>query len=504
MKLNNFFISLAFASLSMLRVCAQGVDTNGPATLEDSTVAVTNAITVTNDIPDSAEHHWQRFTPVFGKNMELRSSESADKVVVIAGSARIRGKVESTVVVIGGDIDVDSEVGDSVVAIFGNVHVGTNAHIRDAIVSLPGHTEIAEGARVNRQPIEFDLFGMGSGLQKWLRYCGFWLRPMAPQVGWVWVVALVFALVYFLISCLFRAPVQACVAMMHARPATTFLIGFLTKLLLPLIIGALAVTGIGLFLAPFVMVALLFGTILGKTALFEYFGGAFGRRFSLSWLQNSGMAFLMGILIVIVLYNIPVIGLITFVLTGIWGLGGAASAAFEALRKEIPRKAVPAPGTISSEPAEPGILGAAPTIATPGGSIPPVEGLGGLAPVVEVRAGFLVRVVAALLDIILIGMLSYPFREHPFGLLIGLVYFCVFWMWRGTTIGGILLNLKVKRLDGQRLSFPVALVRALAAAFSIFVMFLGFLWIIWDKNKQGWHDKIAGTVVVRVPAGPLI
>jgi len=61
------------------------------------------------------------------------------------------------------------------------------------------------------------------------------------------------------------------------------------------------------------------------------------------------------------------------------------------------------------------------------------------------------------------------------------------------------LRLKVVRMDGQPVTFLVALVRALAAAFSIIVMFLGFLWIGWDKEKQGWHDKIAGTVVLHVP-----
>ena len=50
-----------------------------------------------------------------------------------------------------------------------------------------------------------------------------------------------------------------------------------------------------------------------------------------------------------------------------------------------------------------------------------------------------------------------------------------------------------------------ASIRALAAAFSFVVLFLGFFWIIWDKDRQGWHDKIAGTVVVRLPRGtPLV
>jgi uncharacterized RDD family membrane protein YckC len=55
------------------------------------------------------------------------------------------------------------------------------------------------------------------------------------------------------------------------------------------------------------------------------------------------------------------------------------------------------------------------------------------------------------------------------------------------------------------MTFVVALVRSLAAAFSVIVLFLGFLWIAWDRDKQGWHDKIAGTIVVRLPRSmPLV
>jgi len=73
------------------------------------------------------------------------------------------------------------------------------------------------------------------------------------------------------------------------------------------------------------------------------------------------------------------------------------------------------------------------------------------------------------------------------------------------TVGGVVLRLQVVRQDGGPLTFLVALVRALAAAFSAVVLFLGFFWIAWDNDKQGWHDKIAGTVVVRLPRSmPLV
>ena len=79
------------------------------------------------------------------------------------------------------------------------------------------------------------------------------------------------------------------------------------------------------------------------------------------------------------------------------------------------------------------------------------------------------------------------------------------WTWKGTTVGGIVLKLQVIRGDGGPLTFLVALVRALAGAFSIVVLFLGFFWIAWDRDKQGWHDKVAGTIVVRLPRSmPLV
>jgi uncharacterized RDD family membrane protein YckC len=44
-------------------------------------------------------------------------------------------------------------------------------------------------------------------------------------------------------------------------------------------------------------------------------------------------------------------------------------------------------------------------------------------------------------------------------------------------------------------------VRALACFLSLAFIGLGFIWIGFDPEKQGWHDKIAGTVVVKSPKG---
>jgi len=121
------------------------------------------------------------------------------------------------------------------------------------------------------------------------------------------------------------------------------------------------------------------------------------------------------------------------------------------------------------------------------------------------RASFWERMGAAFLDLILVSILGSIVGVFVLFLLVALAYFAGMWTWKGTTIGGIVLNLKVVRLDDQPVTFVVALVRGLAAAFSFIVLFLGFFWMIWDRDKQTWHDKIAGTVVVRQPRGvPLV
>jgi len=89
---------------------------------------------------------------------------------------------------------------------------------------------------------------------------------------------------------------------------------------------------------------------------------------------------------------------------------------------------------------------------------------------------------------------------HPFGdfhIVVLAIYGAVMWKLRGTTVGGIVFDLHVVRVDGRPVDWETAIVRALGCFLSLFVVFLGFIWIALDDNHQAWHDKIAGTVVVR-------
>ena len=68
-------------------------------------------------------------------------------------------------------------------------------------------------------------------------------------------------------------------------------------------------------------------------------------------------------------------------------------------------------------------------------------------------------------------------------------------------IGGIICGLKVVRLDDRPIDWGVAAVRALGGFLSLAVAGLGFVWVSFDDERQSWHDKIAGTTIVKVPKG---
>lgn len=77
------------------------------------------------------------------------------------------------------------------------------------------------------------------------------------------------------------------------------------------------------------------------------------------------------------------------------------------------------------------------------------------------------------------------------------LYYAGFWAWHGQTPGKMLLGLRIVRTNGQPLSFGRALLRFVGYLISGIALGLGYLWIVVDGRKQGWHDKIAGTFVVR-------
>ncbi|HMI38202.1 MAG TPA: RDD family protein [Steroidobacteraceae bacterium] len=308
-------------------------------------------------------------------------------------------------------------------------------------------------------------------------------------------------------------------------------------LLTPVLLVLLCVTLIGIAAVPFVVAALFCMSLFGKAVMLAWLGGRIsGRRPGVA--NHPAVAVLIGGAVVLALYVVPVVGFLVYKLLGFFGFGAVVytlvlhararraaagpppapvSSAFAAASAADPDPsnsatmagpgwtAGPAPAaapqsSAAAEPVQPAAPPSTPPGAIPSGPLP--SQITAAMP----RAGFWIRMAALLLDVLLVGFVMSLL--HPFGnfhIMVLAIYGAVMWKLRGTTVGGIVCDLHVVRLDGRPLDWETAIVRALGCFLSLFVVFLGFIWIAFDYNHQAWHDKIAGTVVVRAKRGaPLV
>lgn len=82
-------------------------------------------------------------------------------------------------------------------------------------------------------------------------------------------------------------------------------------------------------------------------------------------------------------------------------------------------------------------------------------------------------------------------------LFLGSTYFVFLEGFAGKTVGQMILGIRIIRDDGESIRLWEAFVRWLGYFISGFFMFIGFIWAIFDSKSQAWHDKFAGTYVVK-------
>ncbi len=457
---------------------------------------------------------------IFGQNVVVNTNESVRELVLIGGSAVIDGTVERDLVVIGGKAIIKGTVEGQVVMIgsalecSGEVARHTKAILSRATIAdgarlggggffLGGPFKISPAAHINgeRVIIPFgDVVPKIEGLKAWLTEGLIWGRLLPMGVRWAWLVAGFFAGLYLLTLMLFPAAVKAVFLALEERPVTSVLSGFLTLILFAPLGAILVIAVIGIPVVPFLQVALVLSILFGKAAVMCFLGRSFGRSAGLGFLQTPLAGFLVGAALLTLAYMIPIFGVLAWALATVFGLGGSVVALARTFKREE--------GSVPPALVMVGVRAAPPVVSpvNPGGmpenTPPPLSIPAAVVPgdtLLLPRAGFWKRLLAALLDLLLLSLLT-PVLQR--GIIpVAVAYFVLMWTWKGTTIGSTLLRLKVVRTDGSPVSFSVALVRSLSCFFSAIVFFLGFLWTGWDREKQAWHDKIAGTVVVKMPRG---
>ena len=123
------------------------------------------------------------------------------------------------------------------------------------------------------------------------------------------------------------------------------------------------------------------------------------------------------------------------------------------------------------------------------------------------KIGFGRRLVAVLIDAVILAIVNQilsgatgqdPTASSGLSTLIGIAYTIGFWLtWNGQTPGKRVMGIRIVKADGTPFGLVPAILRYVGYFVSAIVLLIGFIWILFDKDKQGWHDKIAGTYVVK-------
>jgi uncharacterized RDD family membrane protein YckC len=457
----------------------------------------------------------------------------SDSVVAVFGDARSSGSVGDSIVSVLGDVYVDGKVDGTVVSVLGNVQLGPRAEVGGGVVDIFGTLERSPSAIVHGGVERIFSTSFTPGLHSWLRSALLYGRLLSfdPGARWAWGFALALLALYVLLAALFPEAVTHGVDTLTRHPGESLLAAILALLVSPLLFVVLAITVIGVALVPIVWFCV---SVFGKVVALGWIGSRVlavpAREGQAHVARQPALAVLIGGAIVLLLYLIPLLGLFIYALLGALGFGAVVYACILALRnsgaREVPTaeavraaaaaRAAEAAGSAeaarSAEAAAAAAAAANASTAGPVADAPPADSTGvAPSPVLELtlpRAGFWIRMGALLIDALLIGIIVHVLRngDDQGGLLLLLpLYGAIMWKLKSTTVGGAVCHLKVVRLDGRPIDWGTAVVRALGCLLSLAVAGLGFFWIAVDPQRQAWHDKIAGTVVVRVPeAVPLL
>jgi hypothetical protein len=469
-----------------------------------------------------------------GQDFHVGIDDAVSDLTVILGSATVDGLVCGDMVVVLGTVTLGEAavIEGTLVAVGGAVRAEPGAEVRKELVVVGGGLD-ASPSLGSRERVIIGIPVVGDRLMSvtpWLTRGLLMGRLIVPDLRGVWYVVGVVLFVLLVLNLLFPGATAAATAAIEARPLSTFAVGLLVLLLSGPFLTLLAITVIGVLAIPVVACAMVAAAFVGAIAVARWIGMRLVSQDEPTGRLQATLALAIGLVVLIVAFMIPVVGITAWALTSVLGLGAATSAFIGAFRAENPARparqvdpgtadpltpstvAAPAPEGPAAARLDDLPLGAAaaaadgPSVAFTPPSTPPLPVLPRAVASSDLRlmpkATFLDRLAAIALDVLLVGLLNalLGFTNRPGSFMLLLVtYHVVLWAWKTTTVGGIICQLRIVRVDGQSLQFGDGLIRGLMAVLSFAALGLGQFWILRDPEQQAWHDKVAGTWVVKVP-----
>ena len=462
---------------------------------------------------DPDTFHFYRPILRVGQDYTLRAGEAVREVRAFFGDVTLEGHVERDIVVVLGGVHATGTavVDGSLVVIGGNVTIDRGAIVDNDLVVVGGTLTAPPGFSPGGQHVVIGSPALGNALNAvvpWITRGLLLGRLIVPDLGWVWLLVGIIFVVYLAVNTLFDRQVRSCADAIVEKPLSTFLVGLLVLVLTVPALAVLAATVIGLAVVPFVLCAMLAGALIGKAGVARAVGRKLVEQSSPDSKPQSLRSFLLGFIVITLAYMVPVLGVVTWALTSVAAVGAAAVMLRATLRREHPPRERVAHATAAAQSAEwiAGVPAAAPSPEPQPAESAPAAPAPAPAAVSEdlslfPRAAFFDRVAAFALDCLLVGIaiLVFDLNRHGTFPLLLFAYHVAFWAWKGTTLGGIVVGLRVIRVPRTDMRFADALVRGLAGIFSLVALGIGCFWMLQDPERQMWHDKIAGTVVVKVP-----
>jgi len=473
-----------------------------------------------------------------GQDYTLKAGDTVRQLQSVLANVQVDGHVERDVVVSLGDVTLSptAVIDGSLVVIGGSVSIQPGATVRHDFVVVGGTATTPPDFSPQGEHVVIGTPMIGERLRAivpWLTRGLLMGRLIVPDLGWVWGVVFISFFIGLVMNHLFSRQVGSSAEVLGRRPISAFFMGLLVLLLAGPILAIIAASIIGLAVVPFAIAALIVAGLIGRIGVARVIGRSVMSVDDPESRFQSARSFVLGSAVITVAYMIPVLGLLTWALVGVFGLGAATMSFAGTLRRERPvpppKAPVEPPVVTPPAPESPFPSAPAPAFTTPAamaaenmiseGAPPPAapasspaaeaprsswtHGAGDLS--LYPRASFLDRLAAFALDVVLIAIAN-AFLGHVQGqrdegwfMFLVLAYMIGFTAWKGTTLGGIICNLRVVRTNGGDLRFIDAVVRGLSSIFSLVALGIGCLWMLNDPERQMWHDKIAGTIVVKVP-----